>query len=69
MTLSEMLSEPKVVDNIGGNTISVRPRAVASLTFNVVGQQGAILDGRYSVSCVMGNDVRVALLSGMEESS
>jgi hypothetical protein len=50
MTLEEMLSETKVVAPIGGNTISVRPRTFVSLTFNMVGQQGAILDGRYRVS-------------------
>jgi hypothetical protein len=61
--LAEMLSETLMTDHIASNTISVPARNSVSLRFMVRSEQGALLDGSYSVSGGTGNDVAVALVT------
>lgn len=62
MSLSEMLNETKVTDPLPASTISVAARNAVQLSFNVNGQQGATLEGSYTVSGG-GNDVGVVLVA------
>jgi hypothetical protein len=62
IALSEMLDQTKVSDRIGSSTIMVPARNAVQLTFVVNGQQGATLEGTYSIAGGSGNDVGVMLL-------
>jgi hypothetical protein len=62
ITLSEMLDQTKVSDRIGSSTIMVPARNAVQLPFVVNGQQGATLEGTYSITGGTGNDVGVALI-------
>jgi S1-C subfamily serine protease len=59
--LSEMLTETLVSDPIATNTLSVPARNFVTLPFVVRSEQGALLEGSYSVSGGSGNDVGVIL--------
>ena len=61
--LSEMLSDTLMTDHLASNTISVPARSSVSLPFTVRSEQGALLDGSYSVSGGTGNDVAVAVVT------
>ncbi len=61
--LSKMLTETLVSDHIATNTLSVPARNIVTLSFVVRSEQGALLDGSYSVSGGSGNDVGVVLLT------
>jgi hypothetical protein len=65
ITLEEMLSATKVVTQISSNTISIAARGSTALQFVVASQQGALLEGTYTVSGGTGNDIDVALV-GMD---
>jgi len=58
----EMLVETLVTDSLPSNTLSVPARNAIQLPFAVNGQQGAVLEGSYTISGGMGNDVVVALV-------
>ena len=62
LSLSEMLSETQVVDSLPASTLSVPARTAIQLPFAVNGQQGAVLEGSYTITGGMGNDVGVALV-------
>lgn len=61
--LDEMLNQTKVSERIGSSTIMVQARNAMQITFAVNGQQGATLEGTYSITGGSGNDVGVMLLS------
>ena len=63
MPLSEVLSETEVTDRLPGSTLAVPAHNVARLNINVPGQQGAVLEGTYTVNGGTGNDVEVALVT------
>jgi S1-C subfamily serine protease len=63
MSLEEMLSETQVSQSLSGSTISVPARNAVQLPFAITGQQGATLEGSYTVSGGSGRDVAVALLT------
>jgi hypothetical protein len=58
----EMLTETLVTDSLPSNTLSVPARNAIQLPFAVNGQQGAVLEGSYTIAGGMGNDVGVALV-------
>ena len=60
--LTEMLNETRVIDTLPVSTISVPARSVAQLPFVVTGQQGAVLEGSYTITGGGGRDVQVALV-------
>jgi Trypsin-like peptidase domain len=62
MTLEEMLSATRVTEPLPQSTVMVPARQVASLPFAVTGQQGAVLEGSYSITGG-GNDVGVILVA------
>jgi hypothetical protein len=63
ISLSEVLSETQVVDQLPGSTISIPARNGVRLNFTVNGQQGAVLEGTYTISGGAGSDVEVALVT------
>jgi hypothetical protein len=62
MSLSEMLSETRVVDSLPASTIAVPARNAVQLAFTVSGQQRAVLEGSYTITGGTGRDVGVALV-------
>jgi len=62
MSLSEMLGETQVVDSLPASTLSVPARTAIQLPFAVNGQQGAVLEGSYTITGGSGRDVGVALV-------
>jgi hypothetical protein len=64
VSLAEMLNQTKVSERIGSSTIMVPARNAMQLPFVVNGQQGATLEGTYSITGGAGNDVGVMLLGG-----
>jgi len=62
VSLSEMLTETLVAEPIGETTISVPSRQATTLQFTVAQQQGALLQGSYTVSGGGGRDVGVWLV-------
>jgi S1-C subfamily serine protease len=62
MSLAEMLSETQVSDPLPASTISVPARNFVQLPFAVNGQQGAVLEGSYTITGGTGRDVGVVLL-------
>jgi hypothetical protein len=62
LTLAEMLSETRVSEDLVQSTIAVPAQRAAWMRFNVNGQQGAVLEGSYSVTGG-GNDVNVKLVA------
>lgn len=63
ISLSEMLSETQVVNRLPGSTISVQARNGVKLNFAINGQQGAVLEGTYTISGGSGSDLDVALVA------
>lgn len=63
MALSDVLSETEVTDRLPGSTLAVPAHNAARLNINVPGQQGAVLEGTYTVNGGTGNDVDVALVT------
>jgi hypothetical protein len=63
MTLAEMLSETLVSESLPESTITVPPRQAGWIRFAVPGQQGAILEGSYSITGGGGQDVNVTLVA------
>jgi S1-C subfamily serine protease len=61
LSLSEMLIETKVSELVAATTLSVPARSVNGLTFTVGGQQGAVLEGSYTITGGTGKDVAVML--------
>jgi hypothetical protein len=62
LSLEQMLTETLVSDPFPQSTIPVPARSLNSLRFAVTGQQGAVLQGTYTIAGGAGNDVGVALL-------
>jgi hypothetical protein len=62
MSLTDMLSQTRVADPLPATTISIAARSAVSLPFVVTGQQGAILEGSYTVSGGRGSDIGVSLV-------
>jgi S1-C subfamily serine protease len=62
MLLTQMLSETLVVDSLPESTIAVPARNLVQLPFAVNGQQGAVLEGSYTITGGAGRDVGVALV-------
>jgi S1-C subfamily serine protease len=61
ISLEEMLSQTRVSDPIASTTIMVPSRNAMQLSFTVNGQQGAVLEGTYTITGGSGRDVGVAL--------
>jgi S1-C subfamily serine protease len=62
MSLEEMLSQTQVSEPITSTTITIPARNAAQLPFVVSGQQGAMLEGAYTITGGSGRDVGVALV-------
>jgi S1-C subfamily serine protease len=62
MSLAEMLGETQVTEPLPATTLSVAARNAVQLPITVRGQQGAVLEGFYTVSGARGNDVAVMLV-------
>ena len=62
MSLDEMLSQTQVSEPLAASTIMVPARNATRLSFSVNGQQGAVLEGSYTITGGMGKDVGVALV-------
>jgi hypothetical protein len=62
VSLSDMLNETRVSDPLPASTIMVPARNAAQFQFIVNGQQGAVLEGTYTITGGRGNDVGVVLL-------
>ena len=61
MSLEEMLRQTQVTDQLPASTISVPARNAMQLPFTISGQQGAILEGTYTITGGAGRDVGVML--------
>ena len=61
MSLDEMLSQTQVSEPLAGSTIMVPARNATQLSFTVNGQQGAVLEGTYTITGGSGRDVGVLL--------
>jgi S1-C subfamily serine protease len=61
-SLEDMLNRTRVSDSIASTTIMVPARNAMQVSFNVSGQQGAMLEGTYTVSGGTGKDVAVMVL-------
>ena len=62
MSLEEMLNQTQVSERLAESTIMVPARNATRLSFSVNGQQGAVLEGSYTITGGMGKDVGVALV-------
>jgi hypothetical protein len=62
MSLEEMLSQTRVSEPLAASTIMVPARNAMQLPFTVSGQQGAILEGTYTITGGAGRDVGVMLV-------
>ena len=63
MTLAELIAETQVTDRLPASTISVPARNAMKFDFTVDGQQGAVLEGSYTINGGSGRDIAVALVS------
>ena len=61
MSLEEMLNQTQVSQPIASSTIMVPARNAMQLSFTVNGQQGAVLEGTYTITGGSGRDVGVVL--------
>jgi S1-C subfamily serine protease len=61
MSLEEMLSQTQVSEPLPSSTIMVPARNAMQLSFTVNGQQGALLEGTYTITGGSGRDVGVLL--------
>ena len=61
MSLDEMLSQTQVSEPLAESTIMVPARNATQLPFTVNGQQGAVLEGSYTITGGSGRDVGVLL--------
>jgi len=62
MSLEEMLSQTQVSEPLMSSTIMVPARSAMQLRFTVIGQQGAVLEGTYTITGGTGRDVSVRLV-------
>src|SRR5262249_14634763 len=62
MSLDEMLSQTQVSEQIAATTIPIPARSRVPASFVVNSQQGAILEGTYTVTGGIGKDVGVTLI-------
>jgi hypothetical protein len=62
MSLEEMLNQTQVSEPLPSSTIMVQARNAMQLSFAVNGQQGAVLEGTYTITGGTGRDVGVALV-------
>ncbi len=62
ISLDEMLNQTQVSEPLASSTIMVPARNAMQLPFTVNGQQGAILEGTYTITGGSGRDVGVALV-------
>jgi len=62
MSLEEMLNQTQVSEPLASSTLMVPARNAVQLSFTVNGQQGAVLEGTYTVTGGSGGDVGVVLL-------
>src|ERR1035441_2989960 len=62
MSLDEMLSQTQVSEPLAESTIMVPARNATQLSFTVNGQQGAVLEGTYTITGGAGRDVGVMLV-------
>jgi hypothetical protein len=62
MSLERMLEDTKVSDPLALSTIMIPARSTTQLSFSVNAQQGATLEGTYTISGGSGADVGVALM-------
>jgi S1-C subfamily serine protease len=61
MSLEEMLNQTQVSEPLASSTIMVPARNAMQLSFAVNGQQGAVLEGTYTIAGGTGRDVGVLL--------
>jgi hypothetical protein len=62
ISLEEMLSQTQVSQPLMSSTIMVPARSAMQLPFTVIGQQGAVLEGTYTITGGTGRDVSVRLV-------
>jgi hypothetical protein len=62
ISLAEMLNQTQVSQPLMSSTIVVPARRAMQLPFTVIGQQGAVLEGTYTVTGGAGRDVSVRLV-------
>ena len=62
VSLAEMLQETQVVNSLPASTISVPAGNLVQLPFRVSSQQGAVIEGTYTITGGSGRDVGVALV-------
>ena len=62
LSLEEMLRQTQVTDQLPSSTIPVPARNMMQLPFTVAGQQGAMLEGTYTITGGAGRDVGVMLV-------
>jgi hypothetical protein len=62
VSLEEMLRQTQVADQLPSSTIPIPARNAMQLPFTVTGQQGAILEGSYTITGGSGRDVGVTLV-------
>jgi S1-C subfamily serine protease len=62
MSLEEMLSQTQVSEPVAASTIMVPARNATQLSFMVNGQQGAVLEGTFTITGGTGRDVGVAVV-------
>jgi S1-C subfamily serine protease len=62
ISLAEMLEETRLVNPLPASTVSVPAGNLVQLAFKVSGQQGAVLEGSYTVTGGSGRDVGIALV-------
>jgi hypothetical protein len=57
-----MLNETRVVESLPVETITIPARKIVAFPFMVPGQQGAVLEGSYTITGGRGSDLGVALV-------
>jgi S1-C subfamily serine protease len=62
ISLAEMLEETQVVNSLPASTVSVPAGNLVQLPFRVSSQQGAVIEGTYTITGGSGRDVGVALV-------
>ena len=62
ISLGEMLEETQIVNSLPASTVSVPAGNLVQLPFRVSSQQGAVIEGTYTITGGSGRDVGVALV-------
>jgi hypothetical protein len=62
LSLLDMLNETRVVESLPVETITIPARKIVAFPFMVPGQQGAVLEGSYTITGGRGSDLGVALV-------